>query len=405
MTSTHHAPKACRTPEARLAYLMDVASRIDFFHGLDIQQYFRVMRAMISTVEMYIQTNQKESAYVLASKFVILYLQHLPKHREYNSLTGTEKSEWNARCRKLLNRAEALKAELRERYESEYREYLEEEKARQAKEEARRAEEEAERCRLAEKARLEQEKRASVLGTLVPKAPPSTMLYDGLNNDRASRVSLPSYPTEGGLAIHGSLPVNLSTLLPPAVDRSSKPASVRTNERGWATVRISPNLAQKFLQLADLNSKNNMETCGSLCGRVVSGEFHITDLVLPKQSGTPDSCTTYKEEELFEYTEKRNLLVLGWIHTHPSQTAFLSSVDQHTQLSYQIMLPEAIAIVCSPKFDEIKTFSLTPDHGIPFVRQCKQIGFHPHPQTSPLFEDSKHVVYDSSLLFNVIDLR
>lgn len=38
--------------------------------------------------------------------------------------------------------------------------------------------------------------------------------------------------------------------------------------------------------------------------------------------------------------------------THPTQTAFLSSVDLHTHCSYQMMLPEAIAIVCSPKFNE-----------------------------------------------------
>jgi len=38
--------------------------------------------------------------------------------------------------------------------------------------------------------------------------------------------------------------------------------------------------------------------------------------------------------------------------THPTQTAFLSSVDQHTHWPYQKLLPEAIAIVCSPKFNE-----------------------------------------------------
>jgi STAM-binding protein len=38
--------------------------------------------------------------------------------------------------------------------------------------------------------------------------------------------------------------------------------------------------------------------------------------------------------------------------THPTQTAFLSSVDMHTHFAYQKMLPEAVAIVCSPKFQE-----------------------------------------------------
>jgi len=34
--------------------------------------------------------------------------------------------------------------------------------------------------------------------------------------------------------------------------------------------------------------------------------------------------------------------------THPTQTAFMSSVDLHTHFPYQAMLPEAIAIVVAP---------------------------------------------------------
>lgn len=48
-----------------------------------------------------------------------------------------------------------------------------------------------------------------------------------------------------------------------------------------------------------------------------------------------------------------SLMSVPWFpQTHPTQTAFLSSVDLHTHCSYQMMLPEAIAIVCSPKFNE-----------------------------------------------------
>ena len=34
--------------------------------------------------------------------------------------------------------------------------------------------------------------------------------------------------------------------------------------------------------------------------------------------------------------DKRSLYPLGWIHTHPTQTCFLSSVDVHTQCGYQV---------------------------------------------------------------------
>ncbi|KAI9920638.1 hypothetical protein PsorP6_000186 [Peronosclerospora sorghi] len=39
------------------------------------------------------------------------------------------------------------------------------------------------------------------------------------------------------------------------------------------------------------------------------------------------------------------LLTLVWIHTHPKQNWFLSSVDVHTQCGFQSILPEAVAIV------------------------------------------------------------
>lgn len=42
------------------------------------------------------------------------------------------------------------------------------------------------------------------------------------------------------------------------------------------------------------------------------------------------------EEELFDYQYERGLMPLGWIHTHPTQTCFLSSIDVHTQCGYQV---------------------------------------------------------------------
>lgn len=40
----------------------------------------------------------------------------------------------------------------------------------------------------------------------------------------------------------------------------------------------------------------------------------ITHLLIPKQYGTSDSCTTDNEEDLFNYQNEHNLLTLGWIH-------------------------------------------------------------------------------------------
>ena len=42
------------------------------------------------------------------------------------------------------------------------------------------------------------------------------------------------------------------------------------------------------------------------------------------------------EEDIFEAQDSRGLYPLGWIHTHPTQTCFLSSVDIHTHCGYQV---------------------------------------------------------------------
>ena len=52
---------------------------------------------------------------------------------------------------------------------------------------------------------------------------------------------------------------------------------------------------------------------------------------------------------MFQYQQDNNLMTLGWIHTHPSHDCFLSSVDMHTHMSYQLMLDEAVAVVVAPK--------------------------------------------------------
>ncbi|CAF4394850.1 unnamed protein product, partial [Rotaria magnacalcarata] len=54
---------------------------------------------------------------------------------------------------------------------------------------------------------------------------------------------------------------------------------------------------------------------------------------------------------MVEYIANNNLITLGWIHTHPTQTVFLSSVDLHTHLPYQMLMQEAVAIVISPKYN------------------------------------------------------
>ncbi|GJX25642.1 AMSH-like ubiquitin thioesterase 2 isoform X1 [Tanacetum coccineum] len=90
----------------------------------------------------------------------------------------------------------------------------------------------------------------------------------------------------------------------------------------------STQLLDGFLDLAKDNTSKDLETCGVL-----------RDFL----------CQAVNEEEIFAIQNEESLFPVGWIHTHLSQSCFMSSVDLHTQYSYQVMVPEAVAIVMAPR--------------------------------------------------------
>ncbi|XP_042505516.1 AMSH-like ubiquitin thioesterase 1 [Macadamia integrifolia] len=193
-----------------------------------------------------------------------------------------------------------------------------------------------------------------------------------------------------------------------AIDNSFQDELART--KSPLQLHISTTMMENFMRLAKSNTQRNLETCGVLAGSLKNRKFYITALIIPKQESTSDSCQTTNEEEIFDVQDKQSLFPLGWIHTHPSQSCFMSSIDLHTHYSYQIMLPEAIAIVMAPK-DGSRThgiFRLTTPGGMSVIRQCQQRGFHPHEQPSdgrPIYEHCTDVYMNPNLKFDVIDLR
>ncbi|KAL8951881.1 MAG: hypothetical protein Q9222_002156, partial [Ikaeria aurantiellina] len=122
------------------------------------------------------------------------------------------------------------------------------------------------------------------------------------------------------------------------------------------TVFLPPDLRSNFLSIARSNTEANLETCGILCGTLISNALFISKLVIPEQESTSDTCETINESNLFDYVDGEDLMVLGWIHTHPTQTCFMSSRDLHTHSGYQVMIPESIAIVCAPSKQEYVKF-------------------------------------------------
>ncbi|KAI9847293.1 MAG: hypothetical protein M1837_002880 [Sclerophora amabilis] len=217
-----------------------------------------------------------------------------------------------------------------------------------------------------------------------------------------------------------------------------KPSAHLENGSPLRTIFLPPSLRSTFLKVAEPNTRANLETCGVLCGSLISNALFISRLVIPEQESTSDTCETINESALFDYCDSEDLMVLGWIHTHPSQTCFMSSRDLHTHCAYQVMMPESIAIVCAPSKNPslvplhvllaiVHTlmsaarpcpltldgsrwgvFRLTDPPGMQAIRNCAKPGlFHPHDEND-IYTDALrpgHVFEASGLEFQVVDLR
>jgi STAM-binding protein len=186
---------------------------------------------------------------------------------------------------------------------------------------------------------------------------------------------------------------------------------VRKRER-LRHIQISIGLMDEFLRYATHNTMSNIETCAILAGTLAPNDatFYITSLIIPKQKGTSDQVEMLNEEEIFEAQDSRSLYPLGWIHTHPSQTCFLSSIDIHTQFGYQVMLDEAVAIVMAPRDQRhrVGIFRLTTPGGMELIQRCDERGFHAHPPTAtgqPVYDLCRHVYLNPRIKSEVIDLR
>ncbi|KAM7188261.1 hypothetical protein V8F20_010638 [Naviculisporaceae sp. PSN 640] len=206
--------------------------------------------------------------------------------------------------------------------------------------------------------------------------------------------------------------------LPPKVKEDTKekrvtfrPAAYLENGEPLRPVFLPHQLRKRFLMAASDNTRRNLEMCGILCGELVNNALFVSHLVIPRQKCSPDTCETEDEASLLEYCINNGLSVIGWIHTHPTQTCFMSSRDLHTQAGYQVMMPESIAIVCAPRHEPSwGIFRLTHPPGLNHVLQCEHNDtFHQHSIDNLYVEigqqPATHVYESSSLDFSVTDLR
>ncbi|XP_067136212.1 STAM-binding protein [Centruroides vittatus] len=436
MPSVRDHKDAVTNPEIRVRSLTAIGSAVEVDPNIPPRRYFRSGTEMIRMAKVYLEEGNFENAYILYSKYITLFVEKLPKHPEYQNVGTIDKANTKQKLKEIFTIAEKLKSKLLEKYSREYEEWLKEKKKEEEEEERERErlllEEEKRRNEEARKSALEKQNEPKLTDWDRPLLN-NTSTYDLVVSptefsDLRTESSLKGYPTNTFTTIDDNSTLisptfsyldsskvgdgkELLTVTTPAVDRSTKPRSLLSpvpesqNISGLRTVIVPRNLMDQFLHLAEQNTICNIETCGILAGKLSYSKFTVTHLLIPKQTGSADSCTTGSEEELFTYQDKHDLITLGWIHTHPTQTAFMSSVDLHSHCSYQLMMPEAVAIVCSPKYQETGMFSLTQDYGLDYIANCRESGFHPHPKEPPLYEECSHVELSERTKAIVVDLR
>ena len=171
-------------------------------------------------------------------------------------------------------------------------------------------------------------------------------------------------------------------------------------------VHIGSDLVDVFAKLSEHNTDANIETVGILAGSIRNDSFYlVTHLIIPHQKGTHDTCEVLNDEIMPAMLSDLELVQLGWIHVHPKYEAFLSSVDLHSHFSYQMMLPESIAIVWAPISEpDYGIFTLT-TAGMEEIGSCTQRGFHKHNNTNT-FQNASHVIIDNAApSITVADLR
>ncbi|KAI9678533.1 MAG: hypothetical protein M1822_007476 [Bathelium mastoideum] len=243
-----------------------------------------------------------------------------------------------------------------------------------------------------------------------PKPPPKPPLRHPSLSIDTRPPPIPAKSSESDESYPDSRSTSATTgpdLSPPSY--SFKPAAYLENGTALRTIFLPPELRHSFLSLAASNTARNLETCGFLCGTLISNALFVSKLVIPEQESTSDTCEMVNESALFDYCDREELMVLGWIHTHPTQTCFMSSRDLHTHGAYQVMMPESIAIVCAPSKDPSwGVFRLTDPPGLRTVLNCKQTGiFHPHSDEN-IYTDALrpgHVFEAKGLDFEIVDLR
>ncbi|KAG0019963.1 hypothetical protein BGZ82_011740 [Podila clonocystis] len=396
-------------------------AKVDLVESTPIRFYIRTAQQVFKQARIYHNEGDLQTCYILYMRYANLVITELKRHPEFNA---PENKAAIAALKKdalvAMNEIGYLNPILDKKYDD-YKEHLRKRAEKQQQAHAREASLQSEALRQQERLAKDQERfwmtNQPAQDWSLFKALEGVPGFQYPEHVQRQHQSQRSNPTS---TIHQQPLIPTPTGPPPPLP--SKPVTnapklpakifeddVHEFSQGLRTMTVPLRLLDRFLNIVRPNTIKKLETCGILAGVLSRNKFTVTTLIIPKQTATSDTCSTTNEDELFEFQMERDLMTLGWIHTHPTQTCFMSSVDLHTHCSYQLMLPEAIAIVCAPSHEkDYGVFRLTDPPGLQVITNCRQKPlFHQHPGENDIYTDAcdqGHVeLVDLDL--DIVDLR
>ncbi|CAA0836975.1 AMSH-like ubiquitin thioesterase 3 [Striga hermonthica] len=331
-------------------YSIAMNQKIDVDNRICLRVYYRTADNLLKQANIYREEKNLKDLFVMLLRYSFLVSETIPSHSDYQTLCPKERSLHMKKVHGVLDELETLK----------------------------------------------------------PKV--SRQMFDPMTPPSSSLKLQPSPPSIMARVQPEALPVSPSKVADPRPGPHKLSEDGLPGSNSYRDLHIPVKIMEDFLKLARENTAKNLETCGILVGPLENSAFRINTLIIPKQTSTSYSCEALNEEEIFDVQAKHSVFPLGWIHTHPTQTCFMSSIDLHTQYAYQIMLPEAIAIVMAPTDTSSPhgIFHLSDPGGVSVIRNCQQRGFHSHEEPedgTPIYEHCSHVYMNSNLKFDVVDLR
>ncbi|XP_044760051.1 STAM-binding protein-like [Coccinella septempunctata] len=391
-------------PKKRLDTLIERSKTTHIDHQIPIRRYIQIADALLHAAKHSQMKKSHESSLMNYLRYQSL-VKKLRTHKKYGKIPIGERSAFDYKLKNVMKNVKVLSEVVFSEYKKFYQmsKFDNQDQNLEGYQEQRPTISTVHTFISANRGELEEAKWSQP--SLTTRSSVASRSRSRAVTDSGSCISFPTYRT-----FSSNVDVNYGlrrSIFPTKQVREFDVIySQRRIVRSHRTVIVPSRITTEFSYLSYRNTQKNVETVAYLAGRELNAtQLLVSHLILPEQVGYSDYFKVKDSIELIRYLDEHDLLTIGWIHSHPVESSYLSSSDMHYHSVFQSVLPEAIAMVYSPKYMNSTTFNLTPNHGLKFILNCRKKGFHTHPTNPPLTMISQHAITDLYGDLTVKDFR